>query len=556
MPEPPVTAVPGDRAAEDRDRAPGGRRRRPASVLAFHLCGSVLPTALMACLGLTAVAALLLEGAPSQAARLTVAGCAAGAAAVVLFAILAAHRAIKRERLILAHQASDPEELRRRLGVLEFRLSHGRRELQALAERIAAGEAPPGRHVGPRAATAGDPVANLAHELQRAQDETWNAVIGAARPKPGGGPVRQVGVSVNLARRIQTLSYRVIKGLDELENQVEDPDLLKGLFRIDHLSTRLRRQAESLAVVGGGASRRQWSRPVTMYEVLRSAIAEVEQFNRVKVAPPVEGSLDGSAVADVVHLLAELVENATRFSPPHTQVLLRMEAVTAGLAIEIEDRGLGTTREARHRMNELLADPDRTDVGELVQEGRIGLLVVSALSRRHRIVVRLQTNIFGGTQAIVVIPNELIGSVPQAPGAPSAVPPGSAEPAPSRPVGARVTPPSPAPSPGHDQDARRPALTGYQAAGARPDGPFDRADAVGGHVGEPSHGAAPESGRRPDLPRRAPQANLAPELRDAPAPPEAEAEVDHRHDLMAVFQRGIRSGEEEDWTGKADGPGQ
>src|SRR5262249_2085894 len=155
---------------------------------------------------------------------------------------------------------------------------------------------------------------------------------------PGGGPGQHVEVFVNLARRLQSLSHRAIQGLDELENQVEDPDLLKGLFKVDHLSTRMRRQAESLAVIGGAASRRQWSRPVTVYEVLRSAIAEVEHYNRVKVVPPIEGTLHGKAVADVIHLLAELVENATKFSPPHTQIFLRAEFVTAGLAIEVEDR--------------------------------------------------------------------------------------------------------------------------------------------------------------------------------------------------------------------------
>ncbi|MBM7092791.1 ATP-binding protein, partial [Streptomyces sp. S12] len=111
--------------------------------------------------------------------------------------------------------------------------------------------------------------------------------------------------------------------LDELENEIEDPDLLKGLFHVDHLATRIRRHAENLAVLGGAVSRRQWSNPVSMTEVLRSAIAEVEQYSRVKLVPPIDGTLRGHAVADVIHLLAELVENATVFSAPHTQVLLR-----------------------------------------------------------------------------------------------------------------------------------------------------------------------------------------------------------------------------------------
>src|SRR5262249_21279771 len=205
--------------------------------------------------------------------------------------------------------------------------------------------------------------------------------------------------------------------------QVEDPDLLKGLFKVDHLATRLRRQAESLAVIGGAAPRRQWSRPVTVYEVLRSAIAEVEHYRRVKVVPPVEGALDGGAVADVIHLLAELVENATRFSPPETQVYLRTGAVTAGLVVEIEDRGLGMARETQRRLNDLLAGAEHIDTDALVEEGRIGLLVVAALSQRHNVAVRLQTNIYGGTQAVVVIPNELIGSEPPKTSGQPATPP-------------------------------------------------------------------------------------------------------------------------------------
>src|SRR5262249_21702169 len=161
---------------------------------------------------------------------------------------------------------------------------------------------------------------------------------------------------VNLARRLQSLVHREIQLLDELENDVEDPELLKGLFHVDHLATRIRRHAENLAVLGGAVSRRQWSSPVTVTEVVRSAVAEVEQYPRVALVPPVGGTLRGHAVADVIHLLAELVENATLFSAPQTHVLLRTQRVTAGLAIEVEDRGLGMPQDEQKRMNTLLAD--------------------------------------------------------------------------------------------------------------------------------------------------------------------------------------------------------
>ncbi len=209
--------------------------------------------------------------------------------------------------------------------------------------------------------------------------------------------------------------HRQIQLLDELENQVEDPDLLKGLFHVDHLATRTRRHAENLAVLGGAVPRRQWSHPVTLTEVLRSSIAEVEQYPRVKLVPPVEGTLRGHAVADVIHLLAELVENATLFSAPHTSVLLRAQYVTSGLAVEVEDRGLGMPQPEQAKMNALLSDPDQVNVAHLLQDGRIGLYVVAALARRHGIAVRLQSNIYGGVQAVAVIPQGLLGADPDHP---------------------------------------------------------------------------------------------------------------------------------------------
>ena len=207
---------------------------------------------------------------------------------------------------------------------------------------------------------------------------------------------------------MQSLVHREIELLDELEAKVEDPELLKGLFTVDHLATRMRRQSESLAVLGGAASRRQWTRQVTMHEVLRAAVAEVEQYSRVKVVPPVDGVLLGNAVSDVIHLIAELIENATKFSAPRTQALLRAQKVTAGLAIEVEDRGLGMVPADQQRMNSLLADPGLVNVNELLRDGRIGLFVVSTLARRHGIKVQLQNNIYGGTQAVAVLPNVLL----------------------------------------------------------------------------------------------------------------------------------------------------
>ncbi|MFB9831263.1 sensor histidine kinase [Actinoallomurus acaciae] len=514
----------------------------------------------MALLGVAAVVDLFMAGSSSPKARLVLVVIAAGAVVVLGAAIFGADTATRRERRGSGQSPAGTEAMQRRLGELGFVIARGRQDLQGLAERIAAGETVSPRNVDSWPDTNADPFVYLARELQRAQSEAWNAVIGAANQRNTGGSVQRVEVFVNLARRMQSLSHRAIQGLDELENQVEDPDLLKGLFRVDHLSTRMRRQAESLAVIGGAASRRQWSRPVTVYEVLRSAIAEVEHYSRVKVVPPVEGTLEGGAVADVIHLLAELVENATKFSPPHTQVLLRAESVTAGLAIEIDDRGLGIPRETQHRLNALLSNLERVEVDEYVKDGRIGLLVVSALSRRHNVVVRLQTNLYGGAQAVVVIPNELIGSEQQEPSARPETTPEPAEAVPALSASTAGVPSSSMPASGLAEGG--PVLSGSDAPRARtgdPSGTRQTQGAVGSARqadGRTELSPPRGDGQRPELPRRRAQSNLAPELLNTPAPKDDEdddADTGYNPGLMAAFQNGMRSGQEEDMTDRTGG---
>lgn len=509
-------------------------KRRQRSIRTFHLSISVLPAAIVALLGVVAVAVLYSADAVTQQTRLVLALAAVGAGVTLAAAVVAADAATRRVHQHRAQAAvRDHENLQRRLGELGFLVARGRRELHRLAEGLSAGEtAAPCSEDHPAPATS-DPVMQLAHELRKAQSAAWNAVVRAANREPAGGPGRRVGVFVNLARRMQSLSHRAIQGLDELENQVEDPDLLKGLFKVDHLTTRTRRQAESLAVIGGAASRRQWTRPVSVYEVMRSAIAEVEQYNRVKVVPPIDGSLDGGAVADVVHLLAELIENATKFSPPHTQVLIRVETVSAGLAIEVEDRGLGIPRGDQRRLNELLAGDERADIDELLKDGRIGLLVVSALARRHKVRVQLQGNVYGGTQAVVVVPRELDGR-----GAEEAQ---ARQPAAAAPASAAV-------SSGSEQGAEAGPSAAAGGAHHRPEPAWA--------VDVPEPGAAAltlNADERPPLPRRQAQTHLAPELVNAPDEVQQdEQEIDHNPGLMAAFQKGIRSAQENE--GAAEEP--
>ncbi|MFE0648117.1 ATP-binding protein [Streptomyces sp. NPDC059534] len=345
-----------------------------------------------------------------------------------------------------------------RCNALRRSSARGQSELRTVVEQLRKGEGIPPRPALPTGAVTGDEFDLLSQELNRSHEAAVAAVVQASRLSSSVGNEQKVEVFVNLARRLQSLVHREIQLLDELENEVEDPELLKGLFHVDHLATRIRRHAENLAVLGGAISRRQWSNPVTMTEVLRSSIAEVEQYPRVKLVPPIDGTLRGHAVADVIHLLAELVENATLFSAPHTTVLLRAQYVTAGLAIEVEDRGLGMPVTEQNKMNALLADPDQVNVAHLLQDGRIGLFVVSALARRHGIAVRLQSNIYGGVQAVLVLPQGLLGADPEglaqherqtaATAGSSAVPPGQVQmqPQPAPPSAAPLTAPAPVPA--------------------------------------------------------------------------------------------------------------
>ncbi|WP_330336655.1 ATP-binding protein [Streptomyces sp. NBC_00557] len=396
--------------AAPADRREGGRHGRPVARPAPALPETPIRPQLMRlavlpplAVALSATAAVLVS-IRSAGARTgptlwaVLAGAATVAVAGILIAAVAADRA--------ARSVSD------RVDALRRTAARGEADLHALVDALRQGEAPPPRAPRRRPPADADDFDLLAADLARAHDGAVTAVVRAAQLSSQAGSEQKLEVFVNLARRLQSLVHREISILDELENEIEDPDLLKGLFHVDHLATRIRRHAENLAVLGGAVSRRQWSNPVSMTEVLRSAIAEVEQYSRVKLVPPIDGELRGHAVADVIHLLAELIENASVFSAPHTQVLLRAGLVTSGLAVEVEDRGLGMPVGEQNRMNALLADPDQVNVASLLADGRIGLYVVSQLARRHGIHVRLQTNIYGGVQAVLVVPQALLGTAP------------------------------------------------------------------------------------------------------------------------------------------------
>lgn len=555
---------PGPRSHSAAARPRAARPSPEARIRPQLLRTAVLPAVAVALAGTAAVIFTARSGGARPSRELWTALGAAGAlaAAAMVAAFLAANRVATTVlgRCLALRRAS----------------VQGQADLQRVVEQLRNGEPVPARRSPQPVAPGSDPFELLAQELGRQQEGAVAAVVQASRLSrlsEHTGEDQKVEVFVNLARRLQSLVHREIQLLDELEHQVEDPDLLKGLFHVDHLATCIRRHAENLAVLGGAVSRRQWSNPVTMTEVLRSAIAEVEQYPRVKLVPPIDGTLRGHAVADVIHLLAELVENATVFSAPQTQVLLRAQRVTAGLALEVEDRGLGMPGDEQKRMNALLADPDQVNVARLLQDGRIGLFVVASLARRHGIAVRLQSNIYGGTQAVLVLPQTLLGAdedthaeaagAPAPPLGPVHRPPppddsaGRLGPAPER-----AAAPEPERRPYvpqqqqlrlHQAPQQTPRQTSRQGEGPplplraeRLDRPAPAEAPPGTRTTDDEVPALPqETGvvrgtmGRPQLPRRANQEHLVPQLREAPAPRADEEPTLHDPGLVAAFRRGI-----------------
>ncbi|MEU5963440.1 ATP-binding protein [Micromonospora parva] len=211
---------------------------------------------------------------------------------------------------------------------------------------------------------------------------------------------------VNLARRSQVLVERQLELLDDLEREESDPDQLENLFKLDHLAARMRRNDESLLVLAGTDSTRRWNRPVGLGAVLLAAAAEIEQYQRVRIESVADVHVVGHAVGELVHLLAELLENATAFSRPDTVVVVTARVGAGGPLIEIVDRGLGMSPAALVQANEVLASPPAADVAAVE---RMGLFVVSHLAARLGLRVRLE----GGEDGLVArlaLPAELLAA--------------------------------------------------------------------------------------------------------------------------------------------------
>ncbi|MEV7324976.1 nitrate- and nitrite sensing domain-containing protein [Streptomyces sp. NPDC093970] len=426
----------------------------------------------------------------------------------------------------------------RRLPALMVRLSAGE-DVDAVTEAppLAAGEA------------GHDEIGDVARSFNRARLAAVEAAVKQATLRRG-----LFAVLLNIARRNQALVHRQLKLVDTLERRTDDPAVLGELFRIDHLTTRMRRHAESLIILSGATPGRRWRRPVPVADVVSSAVGEIEDYPRVVVPPMPEAGVAADAVADVVHLIAELLENATAFSPPHTEVTLRAGRAGHGFTLEIDDRGLGLDAAQAAEAHRTLTDPEAFDP---TRHDRLGLYVVGRLAARHGIEVTLRESPYGGTTAVVLLPATVLAEPDATTGALSAP---TAKGLHSLPDTDTDTDTDADMEMGMGTDSGTDLGTGTGAgteAGVSPVG----AGAVGAADGPPRGPDGPAlTGVRPDgtaangpggsrtaaapaLPTRRRQASLAPGLRAEPEPGRPrDLDADEMRAVFGAFQRGLARG--------------
>ncbi|HEV3361036.1 MAG TPA: nitrate- and nitrite sensing domain-containing protein [Pseudonocardiaceae bacterium] len=448
---------------------------------------------------------------------------------------------LRDEALELAH---------RRLPTIVARLRDG--------EPVDVGTDLPDLHFG------ADEIGEVADAFNAAQHAAVSATVQEAQARDGVH-----NVFLGIARRDQGLVHRLLKLLETMEREEDQPQRLERLFQLDHLATRARRNAENLIILGGELPGRRWRRPVALIDVLRAGVAETEQYRRVKVEHVPEVSIAGTAVADIIHLVAELVDNATAFSPPRSLVHVNATVVAKGVVIEVEDQGLGMDAETQERANAIMAAPPDFEAMAARGETRLGLFVIARLAARNSIAVEFRTSPYGGTRAIVLVHAKVLAGMQEEDMT-------LALPQPSRPelVGAET---------GRHNGARMSTAIEFG-----PDGPLEIDPVQGrprtfgeqsgdiGGIGDidvrwpgededaddergPAH-AAPdprEATPLPQLPQRRPQDHLVPQLRndavlETSGPEVAGSEGDElsaeeMRSRIAAFQRGSMEARSSGW---------
>jgi len=218
-------------------------------------------------------------------------------------------------------------------------------------------------------------------------------------------------IIINLARRSRLLVGKQLRLLDQMERDERDPDRLAALFQLDHLAARLRRNDENLLVLAGGQARRRPSSSeesdgITIDDIVLAALSEIEAYQRIRCDVEVPSTVSGHVAPDLIHLLAELFDNATAFSPPDSPVKVEARVSSEGVELTISDEGIGLAPGFLMETNNLLRTPPDLDVPA---SERMGLVVVSHLAARHQVRVTLESSA-AGTTAVVRIPCDLLSS--------------------------------------------------------------------------------------------------------------------------------------------------
>ncbi|MFC8448554.1 ATP-binding protein [Kitasatospora sp. NPDC057223] len=376
--------------------SPGGRRSAPVLVW-------LLPTVV------TAAAAAVAASVVSTGARAGVVWCGViGTAAV---AVVAAEAARRGRALVTLREryALQETELRRRLSRQEA-------ETVQLAQVVlpeAVARLQRGELVEDVLRASESPDGAVSLEFRAARQAVLRTVLEAVDNEEGMRESAQRAF-VNIARRVQAIVHRQAQDLREMEDRHgNDPAVFEDLLRLDHGNALVGRLADSIAVLGGARPGRQWSRSVPLYSVLRGAVSRILDYPRVELHPVSEVAVVGPAVEPLIHALAELLDNATRYSPPQTNVHLTAVEVQTGIAIEIEDGGLSLSEEGRARAERMLKEAQAgIDLNDLGETPRLGLAVVGRLAQAYGFQVSLRPSAYGGVRAVLIVPQELITTAP------------------------------------------------------------------------------------------------------------------------------------------------
>ncbi|MDX3195691.1 nitrate- and nitrite sensing domain-containing protein [Streptomyces sp. MN03-5084-2B] len=425
-------------------------------------------------------------------------------------------------------------------------LDLARNRLPDIVERLKSGEAVDLQEELPRLDHGRDEIGQVAEAFNVAQLTAVNAAASEAKARSGVH-----NVFLGIAHRNQVLVHQQLKILDEMEAREDDSTQLASLFQLDHLAARARRTTENLIILGGKQPGRRWRKPVALMEVLRAAVSETEQYARVQVEQVADVAIKGAAVADTIHLVAELVDNATSFSPPGSPVEVTSRMVARGVVVDVSDQGLGMKDGVREWANAMMAEAPEFDAMALRADSSLGLFVVARLAARLGITVTFDPSRYGGLRATVLIPAQHLAgedtdqAAETSPAETTAVLAPVGAPAPQAAESSTRTMDTPSSFSGQIPMKRDTKPRPYPARALTPPDALPSVPAAEPEPAPitPATNVKPTDDR-PRLPRREPQQNLVAQLENEPddsiddvvAPGEGTART------LAAFHKGTRRG--------------